>query len=382
MFKKAITFLLIFAMLVPFTAAAAADEPSATPTVEEILSEYHRKAFEAQTQGDSDSASTWSRRSNDGKTLEQETVDTLTEAGYEAYNVTADNYDTLEAELKTDFANLGLDPEGSYIMVIGGDEEQDASQELCDQSRLGPDISMEDEDFMGGSTFSYTQDDTTYKMRYVTITNADVSGELFMHSSYLLSDIQYLDEIVGILGEYVLEAAGQKFVKGLAEEIVQLIPFVGPICTVGSLLFDVGSTLMQNPMTLLDPGTLDFRAGTAWTRSYIQVYNAVTSNWHTAQCSSYAISEARFIGDYVYDPVNNVPIAVGGIIHEGVVYSPYYNNASTRMARAVEGYQYGCVLYDCTGNIDFYFAPPDNSDPHAEKILLFSHQESAAALLN
>lgn len=48
MFKKAITFLLIFAMLVPFTAAAAADEPSATPTVEEILSEYHRKAFEAQ----------------------------------------------------------------------------------------------------------------------------------------------------------------------------------------------------------------------------------------------------------------------------------------------------------------------------------------------
>ena len=44
----------------------------------------------------------------------------------------------------------------------------------------------------------------------------------FHKLSYLLSDIQYLDEIVGILGEYVLEAAGQKIVKGLAEEIVQL----------------------------------------------------------------------------------------------------------------------------------------------------------------
>jgi hypothetical protein len=40
MFKKMIALVLIFAMLVPFSSAAAADEPSATPTVEEILSEY------------------------------------------------------------------------------------------------------------------------------------------------------------------------------------------------------------------------------------------------------------------------------------------------------------------------------------------------------
>lgn len=47
MFKKIIALTLIFAMLVPFSSAAAADATSAPPTVEEILSEYHRKAFEA-----------------------------------------------------------------------------------------------------------------------------------------------------------------------------------------------------------------------------------------------------------------------------------------------------------------------------------------------
>ena len=40
MFKKIIALTLIFAMLVPFTAAAAADEPSESRSMEEILNEY------------------------------------------------------------------------------------------------------------------------------------------------------------------------------------------------------------------------------------------------------------------------------------------------------------------------------------------------------
>lgn len=38
--KKMIAIMLIFAMLVPLSSAVAADEMSATPTVEEILNEY------------------------------------------------------------------------------------------------------------------------------------------------------------------------------------------------------------------------------------------------------------------------------------------------------------------------------------------------------
>ena len=71
--KKLIALLTVFAMLVPFVPAVAANDTPARPTVE-----------------------------------------TLNEAGYEAYNVTADNYDTLEDQLQTDFAEMGLDPNGSY----------------------------------------------------------------------------------------------------------------------------------------------------------------------------------------------------------------------------------------------------------------------------
>ena len=120
--RKLTAMILVFAMLASLFPAVAADTMSATPTVEEILSEYHRKAFEAQIQGDTESASTWSRRSGKAKTLEQETVDILADAGYEAYNVTADNYEALEEELHTDFADMGLVPEGSYIIVINGED--------------------------------------------------------------------------------------------------------------------------------------------------------------------------------------------------------------------------------------------------------------------
>ena len=84
MTKKIIALTVLFAMLVPFFSAAAADEPTSQPTIEEILNEYHQKAFDAQVAGQQAGASTYSRNSGSTNTLEQETVDTLTAAGYEA----------------------------------------------------------------------------------------------------------------------------------------------------------------------------------------------------------------------------------------------------------------------------------------------------------
>ena len=105
--KKIISLILICCMVMPMICASAADMPEAQPTIEEILNSYHEKAFAAQTAGDA-GASTWSSRS--GKTLEEETVDELTAAGYEAYNVTGENYEALEEALQTDFASMGIDP--------------------------------------------------------------------------------------------------------------------------------------------------------------------------------------------------------------------------------------------------------------------------------
>jgi hypothetical protein len=123
------------------------------------------------------------------------------------------------------------------------------------------------------------------------------------------------------------------------------------------------------------------RAGTAWTRKYIQVHNEITGNWHTAQCSAYAISQAHFDAQYVYDPETNAPKQVGGIFHKGTVYSPYYHNDVQRQARAVEGYLNNYTLYDCTGDINFYLFNANSTDPATSRILVFTHQESTAYLL-
>lgn len=130
MFQKMIALLVIFAMLVPLSSAVAADEPTSQPTIEEILDGYHEKAFAAQTAEENGGASAYARSgSGSSQTLEQETVDELTAAGYEAYNVTEDNYEALEESLHTDFSEMGLDPNSSYVVVISGEDPSGISSE-------------------------------------------------------------------------------------------------------------------------------------------------------------------------------------------------------------------------------------------------------------
>ena len=193
--RKLTAFALVFAMLASLSPAVAADEMSAQPTVEEILSEYHQRAFEAQTRGETDAASTWSRRGGSEKTLEQETVDTLTNAGYEAYHVTADNYETLEDELKTDFGAMSLDPEGSYIVVIHGEDPGKTASTNSRPPSSHPELDQDDTP--SGLPSTYTYDDVTYSVRFVTVAYApkDTSKEHLRYASiYTLRELGIVPE--------------------------------------------------------------------------------------------------------------------------------------------------------------------------------------------
>ena len=341
-----------------------------------ILNSYHEKAFAAQTAGDA-GASTWSSRS--GKTLEEETVDELTAAGYEAYNVTSENYEALEEALQTDFADMGLNPEGSYIIVISG--EDPAAPTNPNSRAVGGTGSLPEEDFIddGAGGFTYTKNGVEYTMRYITLTNADANGELFVSTSCMLAAMPGYDDVAAVLGEYALTLAGEKIIESLIEEGLDFVPFVGEICSGIELIHDVVDAF--NPFETLEAGTLVFRAGTAWTRSYIQIYDPISGRWKAAQCSTYAVSEASFDADYVYNPETNAPMRVGGIFHSGTVISPYYNALSLRQSRAVEAYWAGIVLYDCTGDIEFYFKNTNN-DHYVDSIHIFTHEESTARLID
>lgn len=287
MLKKIISLLVIFAMLVPFSSAVAADEPTSQPSIEEILNEYHQKAFEAQPQDETNTAATYSRQATgSSKTLEQETVDTLTEVGYEAYNVTADNYTSLEADLNTDFAEMGLDPDGSYIIVISGEGQNSQSNP---NSRSGNKIEQVIGGIEGGgsSNFYYTYGDETYLMRYITVTSAT-------NSNLNKSDSAILFEDSGTNSESYFDKVFRNFLESAIVTAVDTV-FQAPV---GS----IASCLAVDPDRVSLPEGVDFwlDANANWIRKYVQVYQESTQIWLSKFSTDYVVITTELYGEY-YD---------------------------------------------------------------------------------
>lgn len=357
--RKLMAFALIFAMLASLSPAVAADEKSATPTVEEILNEYHLKAFEAQMQGETDTASTWSRRGQ-AQTLEQETVDTLTDAGYEEYHVTANNYETLEAELKTDFAAMGLDPESSYIVVISGEETSSTNGARTG----GNNIDQSTGDLLdGGSHFEHTHNGTTYKMRYVTVTSA-TGTSMSVYSTYdLQSNIWYENLALDAI-DATLIAVVYSMVSVGAREI--------PLGSIASLLF--GAAIDEN-YSEYEAGALTIHASTTWTAQSIQIWVNSSEKWKTGQSSASAHTWAKCTGS-VYNPVTGKLEWKDEEKYNTTRFSAKYADTSQRLSDAIYGYNNGFIYYDRTGDIDFYLGNETGEIIYtASAGPLFSHAE-------
>ena len=342
--KKIIALTLIFAMLVPFVPATAAEETAARPTVEEILSQYHQAAFEAEMNGE-ESAAYSPRAGSNEPTLEQQTVDTLNEAGYEAYNVTADNYDTLEEQLQTDFADMGLDPEGSYIIVIHGEEEQPRNG----NARLGDLILPPHEWEPGagaGGDFEYTYNGITYKMRYVTVTSQNDSNYHLTSDYDLLANYSeaFLDNLLDLGIEAYLNAVFKRVQLGTILSILNVPDLTRIYRTSESVLH--------------------YYAATDWNRSYIQVWNSFYEDWCNASCVEYVDMQAKISG-YLYNSATGATIDVENRLVSCREYSANYNNSTQRKIDAVIGYIGNYVQGDVVGSITYTLG---------DKVVAYHHQ--------
>ena len=355
MYKRIFALIVIFAMLVPFSPAVAADDSSAKPTVEEILNEYHQTAFAAKNADRSGAVSAASRNSA-SKTLEQETVDNLNAAGYEAYNVTPSNYDALEKSLQTDFGDLVLDPAGSYIVVISG---EDAEENISNSKTRGsPDFSYED-DLEGASSFTHTYNGVTYHMRYVTVTSAQRSY-MRVDSTYNLQPSMWAAEAGMDIFNTVLAAGADSLTSRV------------PIGTIFSLMTD---WMIDDNYTELEPDTITIHAGTIWTCSTIQVWNTRFERWDTTQASAYAVSSAKCAG-FLYNAETNSLEWKEGIIKSNTQHSPKYYNDTQRKTDAAQAFVSGNASYDRTGDIDFYLEDENGNIVYeANGYPLFTHQE-------
>ena len=363
--KRFIALFVIFAMLVPLTPAVAADDNVPRPTVEEILSEYHQKAFEAEAVGETATASTYSRSGSSGKTLEQKTVDTLNAAGYEAYNVTSENYDALEAQLQTDFDDMGLDPDGSYIIAIGGEGTENASS----APGIAPNVFVPVDPGTGGGdgSFTYTYNGATYRMRYVTVTPDTNPSGMQVKSSYIFHEESFAQSV-----------SGNIFNTAITTTIDSASPGGIPLGTIASILFDVPDDYIYVDLNLED---IELRAHTVWTYNFIQVWNEYDQTWDTSQCSEYTTSGVWRI-DSVYDPATGKPIPVPPEPEYATHYSHIYFDKEQRCLAAMRAYDHYTISFNCVSSVKFYFSNEAGTVIfNASGEPLFTHYRSTSTTL-
>lgn len=331
--KRFIALFVIFAMLVPLTPAVAADDTVPRPTVEEILSEYHQKAFEAEAVGETATASTYSRSGSSGKTLEQETVDTLNAAGYEAYNVTAENFEALEAQLQTDFADMGLDPDGSYIIAISGEEPEDSTASGISPRAMVP----VDPGESGG--FSYTYNGKTYSMRYVTVT-ADDESELGRSRAVDLFTDHSGDELIDALERPI----------GVFTELTDYYGIPSVIGTTYKLL-----TLVSPNAPLNQTASLAFTGSANWTIKYTQIFDTQEGTWKLSGSVEYVTRRYSTTYGYYSSSSNQYEY----VFHQGsmpTIYSDYYDDTAAVKEQAVIAFEYGGRYLNEVKSISFEYA--------------------------
>ena len=361
MFKKVIFIALVICMLaVVITTASAATNTEPVRSIEEILNEYHTKA--SSEQSSKNRAVSNNSRSYNGNTptLEQETVSQLTAAGYEAYNVTADNYNSLENELQTSFAGLGIDPKYSYVLVVSGEENP---EDTSNGARVVQPPSYEDFDGGSGNTFVYTYMGKSYYMRYVTLTAASAPS-LHVSSEYKLSKIPNIYNYITDLLDASLAVGADAVAK------VPLSTFLALVCNWTS----------DDNLTIQSPGQINIYADTVWTRQYIQVWDTDRQVWCTAQCSSYATSKASCVGGYVYNADTNSSHFINGPEFSQTVYSYKYNNKEQRKVDAMTAYFLNSTNTDYVGSIGFYFVRDNNTILFSGNSPLFTHREDHSIL--
>ena len=328
--KKIISLILICCMVMPMICASAADMPEAQPTIEEILNSYHEKAFAAQTAGDA-GASTWSSRS--GKTLEEETVDELTAAGYEAYYVTRENYYALEESLHDDFAAKGMNPEGRYIFIVHqGDEASPAN------ARLG---SLPEQEIIDGGDNSFLYYDDYYQ-RWYTMRKKTVVQTSFIQNE----SVNLHNSLSSALLDGLADGSISLYVKseyslvrmGVTSDIFGIEPAATYLCE-----------------------NLVLQASATWVRTFYDVWDEHIGLWSTPFYTEFANFSLEFTGRY-YNAATHSDVPIFADCN-GTSYAPYYYNSERLKLLAVAAFHGFDDVIDRTENLIIGFVETNGTIP-------------------
>ena len=189
--------------------------------------------------------------------------------------------------MNTDFSDIGLNPNGSYIVVVHGEDNPD---DASNGARVVLPPSYEDFDGGGGgsnsnSSFSHTYNGKTYSMRYVTITKAD-NDAYGMTSDWV--DLRRLCNIGNQLNDLNV--------------IVTILSSFEPLSDLGTIYSLLMAALSLDSSTQTD--SLTCKISSNWTVKYIQVFNAAENTWQFRASTEYVSSHYTYHYEY-YEPSTN-----------------------------------------------------------------------------
>ncbi len=266
--------------------------------------------------------------------------------------------------MQTDFAGMGLNPEGSYIIVVHG---EDPTATNSNARTGGDDIVVDDGDLPAGSShFEYMYNGSKYYMRYSTVLNTG-HDEFEKNSTYIpTEEPSYFATVFGNIFSTALVAAADSATDKYH------------IGTIASVFFDVPE---DHSYTELSPGDFGIYASTTWTCEFIEVWDSLAQKWEPSLCSDYTTSMVYGFGS-MRNPLTNKPVPV---IYDPIyfnTYSLWYFDVEQRKLFAMKAYERYRVDVDGVGYVNFYVVDETGeiiTNPQGE--LLFRHVRTTAVVL-
>lgn len=233
---------LLMTIVTTFSLALPAFADSGNPTsMEDILAEYHSDTMKLSKSAPS--AYSTSKASASLDELTANTVSKLRSVGYDAYTLNSKTYEALEKSLDTDFSEIGLKKDCTYIVVLGDEPTGDAQVQRTT-----------------GSAYTYTYNSKQYKLRRVTITSID-------DNSYRKSSTKDL-----------LTSHTKSFIENLLNSAISVaLDHISAKWMIGTISSAFGLKLVN--FENYSDSTMIFYAATAWTRIYTQVYDDNMNQW-------------------------------------------------------------------------------------------------------
>lgn len=325
--KRIIGLVLVFVMVMTLNPVAYSAEITENKSVEVILNNYHARIADVDN-GQTDTSAYSLTAIRERNQIKQETFEELASAGYQAYDVNPDTYDSVENALHTDLSELGIDSAGSYIVVVSGDPENN--------SAVAPAAIVPAPDYGGGGgEFEFTYGGFTYRMREITVTSND--------------GINYTDADSADLTDYytddTIESLLNTTIYTILDSLLDPIPLGTILSAIGIDFFLIN--------TRDYPLTCTLHANATWTRVFTQVWNEPYQEWDNGSSVEYAILNSKYSGSY-YSEIAYGYVDIPETRTTRLVRSVNYDNYTWRKVNAVMGYNNFRCLYDMTGDAKFY----------------------------